>query len=42
MPSYDDHGYTYNPADVDELAKVSGHRTFRQVATAGWLYRPGS
>lgn len=35
VPSYDDHAYTDNPANLDELTNVAGYRTFRQVASAG-------
>jgi hypothetical protein len=35
-PAYDDAGKpTYNPADKNELANVTGYQTFRQVAWAG-------
>ncbi|MCB5273780.1 hypothetical protein BJG92_01304 [Arthrobacter sp. SO5] len=35
-PAYDSSGNaTYNPADKNELANVSGYQTFRQVAWAG-------
>lgn len=35
-PAYDENGNpTYNPADKNELANVSGYQTFRQVAWAG-------
>jgi hypothetical protein len=32
---FDTGSYSYDPADVDELVDVTGHRTFRQVVTAG-------
>ena len=35
-PAYDDNGNpTYNPANKNELADVTGYQTFRQVAWAG-------
>ena len=35
-PAYDDNGNaTYNPANPNELADVTGYQTFRQVAWAG-------
>jgi hypothetical protein len=35
-PAYDENGNpTYNPADKNELANVTGYQTFRQVAWAG-------